>query len=119
MNLVPDCRKNKHSYSLLVDLAKAYDSVDRVKMMGLLETRCRGDDEKRIVSLIKQLHMRATLVIESEIVHTWTGVAQSSVLAPLMFSVYLEEVLMSQPTLARVLRRGDLAVYIDDIACRL
>lgn len=55
--MVPDGRKGKDTVSILIDLAKAYDSVNREKLMKVLAERCRDEDETKVVALIGLLHM--------------------------------------------------------------
>jgi hypothetical protein len=41
---------------LLIDLQKAYDSVDREILWKLLKKRCKNQSEEMIVELITKLH---------------------------------------------------------------
>ena len=46
---------------MLIDLQKAYDSVDREILWELLEKRCRDESEKAIVKLMMKLHKESTI----------------------------------------------------------
>ena len=52
----------KRKFNLLVDLQKAYDSVDRVILWKLLHKRCRTQPEKTLVELIEKLHNDSTTI---------------------------------------------------------
>ena len=46
----------KRNYNLLIDLQKAYDSVDREILWQLLDKRCKDDSERTVVKLLMKLH---------------------------------------------------------------
>jgi hypothetical protein len=46
----------KRAFNLLIDLQKAYDSVDRDILWKLLKKRCKNYSEEMIVELITKLH---------------------------------------------------------------
>ena len=48
---------------MLIDLQKAYDSVDRELLWKFLEKRCQNDVELSIVELIKKLHRQSIIEI--------------------------------------------------------
>ena len=41
---------------IAIELAKAYDSLDRKKLLEFLESRVKTDDEKQILNLFKSLY---------------------------------------------------------------
>ena len=51
----------KRKFNLLVDLQKAYDSVDRTILWKLLRKRCKTQEEKTLVELIVKLHNESTI----------------------------------------------------------
>ena len=53
--------RKKRKYNLLIDLQKAYDSVDREILWRLLKKRCRNEGERAIVELIMKLHRHSTI----------------------------------------------------------
>ncbi len=46
----------KRKFNMLIDLQKAYDSVDREKLFKILFMRCQNEDEKKLVKLMIKLH---------------------------------------------------------------
>jgi hypothetical protein len=74
---------------LLIDLQKAYDSVDREILWELLEKRCRDESEKAIVKLMMKLHKESTIQVGENEVNAEMGLPQGSVLSPFLFNVYL------------------------------
>ena len=59
LNEVHGLRKRK--FNLLIDLQKAYDSVDRVILWKLLKDRCKSHKEKSLVEFIVKLHNESTI----------------------------------------------------------
>ena len=80
---------------MLIDLQKAYDSVDREILWELLEKRCRDEREKAIVKLMMKLHRESTIQVGENEVNAEMGLPQGSVLSPFLFNVYLEEAIRS------------------------
>ena len=53
----------KRNFYILVDLQKAYDSVDREILWEILEKRCKNDGEKAMVKLMMKLHRESTIQV--------------------------------------------------------
>ena len=51
----------KRKFNLLVELQKAYDSVDRVILWKVLKQRCKSHEEKSLEELIIKLHNDSTI----------------------------------------------------------
>ncbi len=105
--------RRKRKFNLLVDLQKAYDSVDRLILWRLLKQRCKSQQEKVLVDLIMKLHNGATIQVGSHSINAEMGLPQGSVLSPVLFNVYLEEALKSSQKLEDVRKRGDLLAFAD------
>ena len=45
----------------MIDLQKAYDSVDREILWEILEKRSKDDSERTIVKLLMKLHRESTI----------------------------------------------------------
>jgi len=102
--LVAQClhgqKKLQHKYVLLVDIKKAFDSVDKELLFSILRTRCRNDSQHRLVDLIESLYRDNLLIITDQEIKTTASVPQGGILSPLLFNIYLEEALLSQRVLA-------------------
>ena len=107
--------RRKRKFNLLVDLQKAYDSVDRLILWRLLKQRCKSQQEKILVDLIMKLHNDSTIQVGSHSINAEMGLPQGSVLSPVLFNVYLEEALKSFQKLEDVRKRGDLLAFADDM----
>ena len=45
----------------MIDLQKAYDSVDREILWKILDKKCKDDSERTIVKLLMKLHRESTI----------------------------------------------------------
>ena len=100
---------------LLIDLQKSYDSVDRQKLLNIIDSRARTESDKRISHLIRMLHENNEIMVGQEMINLNFGIAQGSVLAPYLFNIYLEEALNSCDVFKELIVRKDLLAYADDI----
>ena len=99
----------------MIDLQKAYDSVDREILWELLEKRCRDESEKAIVKLMMKLHRESKIQVGENEVNAEMGLPQGSVLSPFLFNVYLEEAIRLSKKLEEVRSRGDLLAFSVDM----
>ena len=53
--------KRKRKFYMLIDLQKAYDSVDREVLWKILKGRCKSDDERALVELMTKLHRESVI----------------------------------------------------------
>ena len=53
--------RKKRKFNLLIDLQKAYDSVDREILFEILRKRARSSKEESLISIIEELH-RTSLI---------------------------------------------------------
>jgi len=86
---------------MLIDLQKAYDSVDRELLWKILLRRCKNNDEETLVQLMMKLHRESTISIRFERINAEMRLPQGSILSPVLFNLYLE--------------RGDLLAFADDM----
>jgi len=81
-------------YICFIDLAKAYDSVDRETAWKVLE--CKGVSPK-LVQMLRGLHSDTTCVVRafdgtSEPFQIHTGFKQGCVLAPTLFNIFIDTI---------------------------
>ena len=91
--------RKKRKFNLVVDLQKAYDSVDREILFEILKKRARSNKEEFLISLIEELHRTSIIEVGTSTVVAEMGLPQGSVLSPLLFNIYLEEELRTSPKL--------------------
>ena len=60
---------------LLIDLQKAYDSVDRQKLLSIIDGRAQTHVEKRIAQFVRQLHEDNRISIGVEEININFGIA--------------------------------------------
>ena len=107
--------RNRDKLHLFADLSKEFDSIDRAKLFHILEKRASSDMDRHTVALIRLLNEEVLLDINNETYRVLRGVPQGGVLSPLLFNLYLEEALLSQPTILRLIRRGNVRAFADDL----
>jgi RNA-directed DNA polymerase len=84
---------------LFVDLEKAFDKVDRHRLLRVLQDRCTNDQDRHLVELIRGLLSNTKALFGDHLVETTTGVPQGGVLSPLLFNLYMEEALKTKERL--------------------
>ena len=69
----------------LIDLQKAYDTVNREKLWRILESRCRNETDGTLAMLIIKMYQQSQVVIGKHSFSADLGVVQGGVLS---FSTY-------------------------------
>ena len=84
-------------------------------MFEILYKRCRDDNDRSLVNLMKEIHSESSVRVGKEVINAQVGLPQGSVLSPMLFNVYLEEAIKSSRTLEDLRSRGDLLAFADDM----
>lgn len=102
--------KDKTSnYILFIDLKKAYDSVDRDRM--LIKMAAEEAIPQGITTKVAKLLAISAIKIGEDTINTWQGLPQGSCISPALFSIY------SADLIERVKEKTgvDILLYADDI----
>ena len=102
---------------LFLDLEKAFDRVDRGRLIHILMQKAKTMQEKHIVSLLAEVLKPNKIHLgEHAITDVRHGVPQGGVLSPALFNVYLHEALTNHPVLEDLIKGNRLLAYADDLA---
>ena len=61
--------RNQRKYNLLIDIQKAYDTVDRDKLFNILYNRCKNDTDRALVNLMKEIHSESSVKVGNETIN--------------------------------------------------
>jgi hypothetical protein len=61
--------RKQRKYILLIDLQKAYDTVDRDKLFTILYNRCKNDTDRALVNLMKEIHSESSVKVGNETIN--------------------------------------------------
>eukprot|EP01017_Pseudomicrothorax_dubius_P037607 TRINITY_DN5534_c0_g5_i4.p1 TRINITY_DN5534_c0_g5~~TRINITY_DN5534_c0_g5_i4.p1 ORF type:complete len:478 (-),score=50.27 TRINITY_DN5534_c0_g5_i4:595-2028(-) len=101
----------KHAI-IFVDFSSAYNTVDRELLyQAVLSKRILEIHE---VKWLRSLHSRINVKIGGESVRLKNGVHQGSMVSPLLFNVYMEDLLISLEECG--IQKDDIFAYADDVA---
>ena len=109
--------KEKDRKVLFLDLEKAFDRVDRNRLIHILLQKAETKQERLIVNLLAEVLKPNRIHLgEHAVTDVRHGVPQGGVLSPALFNVYLHEALTNHPVLEKLIRDNRLLAYADDLA---
>ena len=93
MDLQTNKKSNKNLKPLIIffDFKKAYDSVSRQILLKKLND---FETPTNIINLIGNMLKKFTLIYEKSEIKTYRGLVQGSVLSPLLFNLYINDLLL-------------------------
>ena len=84
----PGQGKKRRSYAALIDLQKAYDTVNREKLWRILDSRCRNETDGMLALLMVKMYQKSQVVIGMHSFSADLGVVQGGVLSPMLFFIF-------------------------------
>jgi hypothetical protein len=111
----PGQGKKRRNYAALIDLQKAYDTVDREKLWSILNSRCPNDRDDTLAHLIIKMYQESKVVIGKHAFSADLGVVEGGVLSPMLFNIYLEEALGQTQKLRDMVNRGVILPFTDEM----
>jgi len=103
--------KNKYQYSLCLDLSKAFDKVDRNILEQIIEQSFEGTT-KNILKNTLVIYKYINIDINGEQIYPIRGIPQGSVYGPLMFEIYINDILTN---IQSKFKEVHIQCFVDDI----
>jgi len=85
------CKKYNYNKSLLIDIKKAYDSVNRVTLKSII-LKYFGESGKILTDFII-IYDGLTTIINGKAINNIYGLPQGSAISPILFNLYINEAL--------------------------
>ena len=101
-----------------IDLSKAFDCIDRSKLLQILEQQqIATEDELRLIQyLISDTKLQVKLgQTYGEKFQTVIGTPQGDALSPMLFLIYLEQIIRTASLEQRLTQRDAIYAYADDV----
>lgn len=105
--LVTNAAKNQRTKMLLLDISKAFDSIEREELARRVE-RKYGSEATIIIQLLK-LYESFTIILDNKEINSLRGLFQGSTFGALLFCIYVENQIRADTNV-------HIQAYIDDIA---
>ena len=89
-------KSQKYNYkkALLIDIKKAYDSVNRNKLKEIIKSKFENKEALFLITFI-EIYESLTMIINGSEINTLKGLPQGSALSPMYFNLYINDALIS------------------------
>lgn len=86
--------KKKFSAALFIDLRKAFDTIDHQRLCKKMKQACLSEGATTLMKSYLTNRMRSTRMggCKSDFINVKVGIAQGSILRPLHFSIYMNDI---------------------------
>ena len=89
-------KSQKYNYkkALLIDIKKAYDSVNRNKLKEIIKSKFENKEALFLITFI-EIYESLTMIINGSEINTLKGLPQGSALSPMYFNLYINDALIT------------------------
>ena len=106
-----NAKKYKYNKSLLIDIKKAFDSVNLDKLIQIVNELFKNNADNIIINSFIKIYQKLTLIINNTEINPNRGLPQGSALSPILFSLYINNILNKLNEKNEI----HLQAYADDI----
>lgn len=99
----------------MIDLQRAYDTIDLSQAFKIHESRCKSHEDLLIVNLLTSLYNDRKVLIGDQCFYPKKGIMQGSVLSCDLFNAVLDHTLETNEILNKFISEGKLIGFADDL----